>query len=215
VGGFVFFGGFDRMMSTHADLEAIRPYVFIDSGFTTTRSFGAWDETYFEVEHDAYSRNQKDADFSSASQGGFFAHQRATFRIEQFDSNLRRIRSFGVRPSYWRDPPRVPYLQTQSSVKALSEFIGSCTTYWKMCYDDETGYLLLDYANLDKDYFFRRTLLAGQHYLQIYNSDYDCIFDGPIPGVLAFVKSGRVYVLTHEQPEFIRMEVSSIVEHIP
>ncbi len=205
--GFVFSGGYDRALNNDDDLRACPPLVLLDSTLRFQGLFGEWDDIYFDKEMDAYARNQADAELCSDSHGGFFLHQQASPWILQYDARNRLQRKFGGRPLFWRAPPKVTFRSTQVSLEALSSFIGSSTTFWGIHYDEVNDRLILNYANLEKDYFMQRTLTAGRHYVQVFNAEHDCIFDGEIPGRLAFVHQGKIYVLTDERPEFIKFSV--------
>jgi len=166
---------------------------------------------YFDKDLEAFSGNQLDAGFATAPEGRFFAHQRATYRIDEYDRSGKLLRRFGVVPKYWRDPPQVSDESTQRSVQALSEFIGSITTYWGMSYDEATSCLFLNYANLDKDDSSQRILLAGKHYMQVYDTkSYDCIMDEPIPGKMAYLRNSRIYVLKDERPEYLTFAIFTL-----
>jgi hypothetical protein len=202
---FLFLGGFDRVLDSPEHLRALPPYVLLDSNLRMVSRLGQWDQRYFDSDWESYARNLKDADFAPIPSGGFFAHQRATYRILEYDADFNLKAAFGLSPKHWRDPPKISYQQTQSSIAALSDFIGSSTTYWGIGFDSENHHVVVNYANLNKDYFFKRTLLAGKHYLQIYDRTYDCIADAEVRGKLAFVKSGKIYVLSEERPEYIKL----------
>ena len=118
-----------------------------------------------------------------------------------------RRKKFGRKPAYWKEPPSLPYEQTVSSLEMISNYYGSTTQFLMLDCDTSQHRVFVNYVNFDSTVYFQRTLLAGKHYLQVYNGDYDCLFDGEIPGKLAFVRNGRIYVLTHEQPEFLRFVV--------
>lgn len=199
-----------RMLERASSLRGEAPLAILDTNLQVVRRFWTWDDVYAsdDLAWSTYAFENIDVLLAPAWDGGLFALQKASYLVTHFDRFLRKQQKFGTTPTFFKKPPdeSVAY-----SSEKISEYLGKTTTFLRLVSDVEQRRVFVHYVNFESSILFARTLLAGKHYLQIYNSDYDCIFDGEIPGLLAFVKSGRVYVLTHEQPEFLRMEVFTVV----
>lgn len=179
--------------------------------FQYVESFLPWDNYYLNAS--AYAFNNA-ITLLAKSKDSFIALQRATYILHKFDKDLINIKSFGIKPKYYKQPPSdISFEQTQKSVEALTDFSSKITDFLKIDFDSTNNYYYANYVNLDKDFFYQRTLLLGKHFLQVYNAEYDCIYDGPIPGKLAFVTEEKIYVLTEEKPEYIKFKVFSLTKN--
>jgi hypothetical protein len=205
---------FDDVIRKPGDLRKYLPLVVVDSLLSPQRSFWEWDEDYFDETREAYSMTYKEILLCSNGAEGFFAHQAVTHRLTEFSKDLIPLRTFGVLPLFWKPIPNVTFASTQRSFEAAAEFMGSVTTILRMDYEKVNHHVIVNYVNLDKDFAFQRSMLVGQHYVQIYDSTMSCIFDGPVPGMLAFTLPGKVFFLTDERPEFLKFKAFR-VERIP
>ena len=188
--------------------------VALDKKFTILKNFFEWDEIYFDDKYDAYTKENAKTFLSKKNDEYFFAQQRASFNISVFDKNLIIKNRFGVKPKYFKEPPKnLKFKDTQSSLEANARFIGSTTKFGGLQYDSTTHYLFVYYVNLYEDFYVKRSLLWGKHFMQVYDKNYDCIFDGPIPGKLAFADDGKIYILTEERPEYIKFKVFRLIKN--
>lgn len=186
--------------------------IAIDRKFTIIKNFFEWDEVYFDSKYDAYSKENNETFLSKKNDEYFYAQQRASFKITVFDKNLNIKKRLGLKPKYFKEPPQNLKLKdTQRSLEANARFIGSTTKFEGLKYDSITHYLFVYYVNLYEDFYIKRSLLWGKHFMQVYDENYDCIFDGEIPGKLAFVTDGKIYILTEERPEYIKFKVFRLV----
>jgi hypothetical protein len=203
-----------RMLEKVEDLRNEHPITVLDGNFQEVSRFWEWDDGYFEntIAMQTFAYQNADILLASGWDEGFFGLQKAVYWVTHFNRDLEKMRKFGTKPGHWKDPPSIPYEQTAYSPEMISNYAGSTTQFLKLDCDTLYRRVFVNYVNLDSSVFFERTMLAGKHYLQIYNEDYDCIFDGEIPGKLAFVRNGKVYVQTHEEPEFIRFVVFTVAE---
>jgi hypothetical protein len=205
---------FDDVLRSPRDLKKYPPLVAFDSMLAPRKAFWEWDRDYFDETREAFALTYQKVRLCSNGTGGFFAHQSGTHRLTEFSKDLNPIRTFGVLPLFWKPIPNVTFASTQRSFEAAAEFMGSVTTILRMDYEKVNHHVIVNYVNLDKDFAFQRSMLVGQHYVQIYDSTMSCIFDGPVPGMLAFTLPGKVFFLTDERPEFLKFKAFR-VERIP
>lgn len=206
---FIFFG-FRPEEFSYDNLSSSPSLLAFDSDFHLTKSFFTWDKEYDDKT--AYLLDNLKVLLCNGRNKNFFAKQTGIFKITHFDDNFNKICVFGIKPKYYKNPPDVKFSDTQRSVEAAVEFSSQTTTFLRTEYDEINSLLLINYVNLEKDFFYERTLLLGKHYLQVYNKKYDCIFDGEIPGKLAFVTDGKIYILTEESPEFIKFKIFKLIK---
>lgn len=206
---FIFFG-FKPEEFSYDNLSNSPSLFAFDCSFNLKESFFTWDKEYDNKT--AYLLDNLKVLLCNGGYKDFFAKQTGTFKITNFDENFNQYRSFGIKPKYYRNPPDAKFSEVQRSAEAAVEFTSQTTTFLRIEYDDINSLLLINYVNLEKDFFYERTLLLGKHYLQVYNKKYDCIYDGPIPGKLAFTMDGRIYILTDEKPEFIKFKVFKLIK---
>jgi hypothetical protein len=197
---------FDDVIKRVDDLRKYPPLIALDSLLAPQRSFWVWDEHYFDASREAYSMTFQELLLASSGRGVFFAHQAGTHRLTEFSKDLIPMRTFGVLPLFWKPIPNVTYASTQRSLETAAEFMGSVTTIFRMDFEKVNRHVIVNYVNLDKDFAFQRSMLVGQHYIQVYDSTMLCIFDGPVPGMLAFTLPGKVFFLTDERPEFLKFK---------
>ncbi len=203
-----------RMLNSVDELRNESVLTVLDTNLQVVARLGQWDDKYFEQSLAArtYGYHNSDALLTASWEGGIFVLQKAVHWVSHFGNTLQLLKKFGIKPVHFKEPPSVPYEQTAYSPEMISNYAGSTTQFLSLDCDTTQRLVFVNYVNLDSTVFFQRTMLAGKHYLQIYNGEYDCVFDGPIPGKLAFVRSGRIYVLTHEEPEFLRLVVFALSE---
>lgn len=186
-------------------------YAF-DKNFNIVDNFYRWGGYYLDHKYYAYDRATKSV-LLAKSDNGFFASQTGNVEFAYFTSDLKNIKTFGLKPKYFIDPPIEPdILKTQRSMETAIEFSTTFTYRDKIIYDKLNKYLILGYSNYNKDSFYKKSLLIGDHYLQIFDKNYDCIFDGSVPGLLAFTNNGLVYILTEQTDKYIKFYGYEIVK---
>lgn len=206
---FIFFG-FKPEDFSYENLSNIPSLFALDKNFDLANEFFPWDKMYNN--NTAYVLDNLKVLLTKDKSTGFFTKQTGLFKISYFDKNFHVIKNFGRKPKYFKEPPDIKFEDTQRSAEAASDFSSKTTKFLKIYYDKISEHLLVNYVNLDKDFFYARTLLLGKHYLQIYDKNYNCIYDGPIPGKLAFAMHGKIYILTDERPEFIMFKIFKLVK---
>lgn len=205
-GKFIFFYLEPESMAKVEYYKKYNSLAVLDENMQFIKSCLPWDNYY--TKNLAYAFENAKVFLASGPGKNFIALQGATYKIHIINENLEQINVFGSKPKYFKEPPTdVTFEQTQRSIEAGVDFNSRTTKFIKIDFDSVSNYFFTNYVNLDKDFFYQRTLLLGRHYLQVYNSNYDCIFDGEIPGKLAFVTNGKIYILTDERPEYIKFKI--------
>lgn len=201
-----------RTITKAKDLVGEEPLMVLDMSFEVVTRFWKWSNTYFanDLATATYSIQNADVLLTTGWDAGVFAMQKASYAITRFTKDLKIQKTFGRQPQYRKDPPPISYEQSAYSPEMISNYAGSTNRFLLLACDTLKRFVLANYVNLDSTVFFRRTMLAGHHFLPVYDEKYGCVFDGSIPGLLAFVRAGKIYILTHEQPEFMRLVVFSL-----
>lgn len=208
---FVFPGNKDKRLVEVDDFRALHPLVVCDSTLNNPQELWDWDEVYLSAEPAlwTYARANTKPRVALGPNGTFYANQEATWRIAHFGRGREVLKVFGLKPVAYKVPPRI---SDRGTLEKMSDYAGQTTSFFSLLCDTLTGFTFLNYFNARPDIAFRRTMLAGDHFLQVFNEDYDCVFDGPIPGYLAFVEDGHVVVLAEERPEHIKFLIYRLVE---
>lgn len=66
---------------------------------------------------------------------------------------------------------------------------------------------------MKKDAITKRDPYLSDRYLQVFDENYNCIFEDRIPGIYAFSADGKIYIRTDETPEFLELTVYNLSEH--
>jgi len=171
--------------------------------FEKINYFFEWDNIYHNDKYYAYCRNHGFV-FLTKAENSFFATQSASIYISHFSSDLKLIRKFGVKPKFFKNPPIEPnFRKIQKSIEAFVDFTASATYRNKIEYDKINQHLVLGYVNLAKDFFKNKSYQYGDNCVQIFDKNYDCIFDDKIPGQLAFIKNGLIYFMIEQSDKEI------------
>ena len=194
------------------------PFLNSNSLFIFNKNFSEigelfpWKGYFLETRYLAYSYGTSKV-LLALGNNGFFASQAGNIDFSLFSSDLKVIKTFGIKPKYFQNPPIEPdVLKTQRSIETAVAFTTKYTYRQKIVYDSLNHYLILSYSNLNKDFFYKRSLLLGHHYIQVYDKNYDCIFDGEVPGLVAFTMNGLVYILTDETDSYIKLYGYEIIK---
>lgn len=214
-GKFVFDGHRTHLMHEPSDFKKYKPITILDTAFNVISEFWEWRSEYFseELATKTFAQSNPHVLLARGAGESFFALQKASFWITHFDNDLREIREFGIKPRFFKEPPSIPYEQTAYSPEMISNYAGKTTMFLSLACDTTSGYVYLNYVNLHNDVFFQRTMLAGEHYIQVYDKNYDCILDEQIPGKLAFVEKNMIFVLAEEKPELIKLKTFTIMSN--
>lgn len=179
---------------------------------TFYKSILDWDKIYTEPSLEGYSRNNLAIFCSPASKNEFFVIQGATYYINKIGADLSVVKKFGIKPLNYKDPPEgVKFKDTQKSFETLVEYYSHITIISNLAFDKKNKRIFLEYGNTTANTFLKKDKFLTDRYLQVYNSEYNCIFDGEIDGVFLFTDNGYIYILTDENPDFIKIKIYSLI----
>ncbi|KAF0146853.1 MAG: hypothetical protein FD143_3208 [Ignavibacteria bacterium] len=202
---FITFVGDPSVYGNRKKISNINSLYIFDENFNYTgKGLYKWDDIYNNEDYFAYTRNNLFVRLTLYP-NGFFATQPASNIIAHFDNDLNLIKEFRLEPKYSKDPPiESDILKTQQSVETVVRFGCSMTSKLGFVYEPQHELVAVGYTNLKEEFFYKRTLMIGDHYLQVFDKNYNCIFDGPVPGLVAFTLNGLIYILAEEKEEFLK-----------
>jgi len=202
---FIFNVTYPYSIAKKSYFEKFKPFIKIDTALRTYVNFDEWDDNYFNDELEGYTRELCHALATKKDENHFFTIQGATYYIKLYDKNLNLIKHFGRKPKKYKDPPKLKFRETQASVEANAKFHSNITRWHNIKYDNSEKRLYLGYTNLFEDFYLYRSLMRGEHYLQVFDENYNVIYDDKLPGILAFVDDGKIYVIHKEDPKFLKL----------
>ncbi|PIP77947.1 MAG: hypothetical protein COW85_06340 [Ignavibacteria bacterium CG22_combo_CG10-13_8_21_14_all_37_15] len=189
-----------------------KPLAAIDRDkLTVDTTFDSWDDNYFKEDLQAYTRNNSEALLTKKDSNSLFVLQRGSQNIKLYDKNYNLLKTFGRKQKYFRNPPKIKLIDTQRNVESLADFMGKITYYMKIEYDETTKYFYLAYNNLDPNYYLNRSFDFGKQYIQVYNEDYDVVFDGNIDGRLVFVEANKIYTLSKMEDKLLKINIYELL----
>lgn len=209
---FIFNVSFPYSIVEKSYYEKFKPLIKIDTVLSNYVNFDDWDENYFNDELEGYTREQHESLVTKKDENHFFTIQGATYYIKLYDKNLNVLRHFGRKPKKYKDPPKLKARDTQASVEANAKFHSNITRWHNLKYDTYEKRLYLGYTNLFEDFYLYRSLMRGEHYLEVFDENYNVIYDDKLPGILAFVNNGMIYVIHKEDPKFLKLLVCRLRE---
>ncbi|MDH7605422.1 MAG: 6-bladed beta-propeller [Melioribacter sp.] len=181
-----------------------------DSAFELLEEILPWDESY--KNETPYNIYRKGVLLVKGAENTFYAKQLASPLIHHIDKDLKKIKVFGIKPRFFKEPPNISLEEVMKSFEATADFGSKITWFRNIDYDEKNKLLIVYYVNLYKESWYNRSMLSGEHFLQIYNSNYDCIFDDKVEGILAFVSNGHIYLLTDENTDNIKIKAYDLVK---
>jgi len=196
-----------------SDVAKTHPLVILDSSFANPREVGVWDPDFLnpDVAMVTYTRQHRALEVASDGKGGAFVLQGPSYHIHHLNGTGDELESFGARPHWYKDPPEIDLHKEQSSVESVAQYYGQTTVLDGIWSDSVNRRILVGYINFHSDIYLQRSSLAGDHFMQVYDARGDCVFDGPIPGRLVFLRGDKIYVLTDEKPEYLRPKICRLV----
>lgn len=182
--------------------------VCLEDNFKLKSNFLEWDSIYFDRDFDAFTKNNFSVNLALTNKNYFFAQEQASFIIHKFDSNLDLVKSFGKLPKYFQYPPgEISFEQTQQSLESFYKFQASSSSFRDIDYDDDMKRIFICYNQSTKESLFKKDNLLALHYLQIYDNNFDCIFDEKIPGKFLFAEKSNLYILHKQEEKFVKIMV--------
>lgn len=187
----------------------------LDDEYNLIDNFYDWNDIYFERSYDAYTKTRSGVNLTKGPDNTFYANQKATHIIDQFDSGFNIIHSFGLKPRYYRTPPEnVSFDEIQRSLEHFIEYNIETTNIENIHFDEKKNHVYLSYTNSTKESMTRRDWTLGQQYLQVYDENYDCIFGDRIPGIFSFADNGNIYIRTAETPDYFSLSIFRLKERM-
>jgi len=178
---------------------------------TFYKSILDWDKIYTEPSLEGYSRNNLSIFCTVGLNNELFAIQGATYYINKIGTDFSVVKTFGIKPLNYKDPPKgIKFMDTQKSFETLVEYFSHVTIISNLAFDKNNKRIYLEYGNPAQDTFLKKDKFQTKRFLQIYDSNYNCIFDSKIDGVFQFIDDGKVYILTDENPEYIKIKIYSL-----
>jgi hypothetical protein len=86
-------------------------------------------------------------------------------------------------------------------METLINFGTQVTRIMNIGFDQVNNLILVYYVNYNESYFYTKSKLNGEHYIQVYDNEYNVVADLPVDGRLLFVSDGNVYLHTEESEE--------------
>lgn len=142
------------------------------------------------------------ADISEGFNQSFIIHQTASVELQQFNSDGKLLNIYKYRPSFYKTPPGISKNYDFKNNEDQFDKYGSIATYYRLIQFDQINKLIItNYFRFGKNIYNSKSHLDAEHFLFAINEKGECVFDEPIPGYLADVADGYIYIVTEESPE--------------
>jgi hypothetical protein len=195
------------------NFNGYKPIYVLTERFKNYLNLGKWDEIYTDPAYSAYTSEQSIVLFAKNHKSSFFAKQQASNIIQHYNSSFNIINQFCYIPSFFRKLPKVTIKEYQKNYETVISYVKNITYCYKLCYDEKKQHLIVGYFHLPKDYKQGVQFTGGEYYINIFDKDYNCIYDGSSPGLLEFVKGGKIYFrsdFTEEHFTLIECELKKL-----
>jgi len=180
--------------------------VIFDKDFNYIKEFLEYDDIYSSSRYEAYARNNRQVRLTNSLEDSFYALQSATYKIRRFDNNFQMQHYFGRKPLHFGPiPENVSFQETIQSIQSVIDFISGTSNIFDMQYDNHNNYIYVYYATVKEEALLLRSPLLNKHYLQVYDNDYNVIYDDDIPGIFAFSRNGTIYIRNKETPDYLQL----------
>ena len=171
------------------------------------RDIFPWDEIYHLIDYGGYSTLTFGVHLANVKHGGFYAAQSASIYLSCFDKAFSQIKIFGVKSKFYKDPPKMKVNETQKSFKTIVKLLSNVSFLRHIYYDNKNKWLVVNYRNETEESIYAKDYFLAENYIQIYNEDHDCIFDGKINGLYQLNHEGKIYLLEKETPEAMLIKI--------
>lgn len=183
------------------------PLVILNNQFEFARELWEWDDIYQNDSLFTYASANHLTYLTKGEKETFFATQSASHYIYQFDSNYHIIKKFGRMPLFFKKPPRdISVNSVQKSYDSFLNYTVNTTIVESIEFDETSKLLFKIYYNPNKLAFQTHDSYEGERYLQVYDSNFNVIFDDKIYGIFLFSKNGIIYILEKETPEYFLLK---------
>ena len=193
--------------------KKFKPAVILDKNFNIVSTFTKWDDIFFDSKLFTYACHNHETLFSLCDSNSFFLTQQASPIYYKYNKNNEIVEKFGREFKYFKKPPSgITPSQVQASFDTAIDYFAKVTSKKTINYDPDTKNLCVGYKNSSIESFRTRDRFSNTYYLQIYNSEYDVIFDEKINGIFLFSYKGKIYVLENDTPEYFLIRIYKLAK---
>lgn len=170
-----------------------------------------FDPIYHDERYSGYTGSYFGVILCSMNNGRILAIQRASNMLTIFDNKYKQKLKFGIESKFYKKPQMKTLKEVQQSYDAFTDFGTKNTLITNLHYDFIKEWSIISFINKSKEAYTSRDKSQGTKFLQIYNSEYNCIIDESINGVFLFSINGEIYILREESPERLVIEKYTVV----
>jgi len=212
-GKFVFSISFPDEITDPEYYNKYNSLIWLDNKLEYVDNFFKWDQVYLDVSTFSYACHNFGVLLAETEDNKFFALQEASDVIYKFDSNLRIDTLFGAKPKYFRQPPEgITPKEIQKSFDSAIKYFSQITTKSKIDYDNSNHSLMVEYRNTVEENYKKLDSFLGERYLQIFNKDFNVIYDHVINGIFLFPYMGKIYILEEETPNYFLVKIYELTK---
>lgn len=132
---------------------------------------------------------------SNGFKNSFIIHQRASTIWSEYSEDGELLNKYYYKPKYYKTPTIIDKnYKFNSKEEQYEKYISQITFFDFLLFDEINRLLYVTYLNFDKNY-------QPIYYVFVIKEQGECLFDEPIPGYLADVADGYIYIVTEESPE--------------
>lgn len=161
----------------------------------------SFDPIYHDERYSGYTGSYFGVILSLINNGEILAIQRASNLLTILDNNFNQKIKFGIDSKYYKQPQQKTLQEVQQSYDSFVDFGTKNTLITNLHYDKNKQWYLISFINKSKDAYLSRDKTHGLKFIQVYDSEFNCIFDEIIEGVFLFSKNGKIHILEEESPE--------------
>jgi hypothetical protein len=185
--------------------------LYLDNSGKVYKNFGNLDKTYKENKDKFYYARNNYAIISKGFNNSVAAIQLATSKIILYDMLGKVINKLEYRPRFYKNPPEInTNYQFRSMEEAMQIYYSKKTHFAHLFYDEKTDILSANYRTLKEDQYKSRSFLDADNYIWMINKDKTCVIDEKIPGYVADINDGLVYVVTEESDQLLKIMIYKI-----
>jgi hypothetical protein len=143
---------------------------------------------------------RKRTNLAYGNQKTFFAQHEGVPLITHFDTQNRIIKRFSYTSKFFKTPPLDDDFKPFTPEK-WAQFYGQMSFYDGLEFDPTQNLLLSVLACPTEDAYRKSDPTLYKRYLQVYDKEYNCVFDQQVQGMLEFVQNGNIYLLTENSKD--------------
>jgi hypothetical protein len=148
----------------------------------------------------AYRERVNDAILGYGGQGSFFARHSGVNSITHFDRQNNVVKRFSYTSKFFKTPPLDDDFKPFTAEK-FAQFYGQMSFYGGLEFDATQNLLLSVLACPTAEGYRKGDPMLYKWYLQVYDQEYNCVFDQPVQGQLKFIQDGNIYLLTEHSKD--------------